>query len=38
MHVDKDRLKGKIVAHGLTKKRVSAQIGVDCSTFFEKSK
>lgn len=36
MHVDTDRLKGKIVAHGLTQEQVAAQMGVDRSTFSRK--
>lgn len=36
MHVDKDSLKGKIVARGLTQEQVAVQIGMDRSTFSRK--
>lgn len=36
MHVDTDRLKGRIVALGLTQEQVAAQMKVDRSTFSRK--
>lgn len=36
MHVDTDRLKGKIVAHGFTQEQVASKMGVDRSTFSRK--
>lgn len=38
MHVDTDKLRGKIVERGLTHKRVAKSIGIDKSTFYRKMK